>query len=51
MRTEISGISPLEQQASMESQGNIPEEGTITVRLEGIDEIPNIEVVTNDVKK
>ncbi|KAH8581769.1 uncharacterized protein ELE39_001899 [Cryptosporidium sp. chipmunk genotype I] len=51
MRTEISGISPLEQQASMELQGNIPEQGAITVRLEGIDEIPNIEVVTNSVNK
>ncbi|KAJ1608355.1 hypothetical protein OIY81_2671 [Cryptosporidium canis] len=50
MRTEISGVSPLEQQASMELQGNVPQEGSITVHLEGIDEIPNIEVVTNSVK-
>ncbi|KAF7457485.1 serine/threonine protein kinase [Cryptosporidium felis] len=50
MRYEISGISPLEQQANMELQGNTPEEGSITVHLEGINEIPNIEVVTSSVK-
>ncbi|KAH7648752.1 hypothetical protein FG379_002222 [Cryptosporidium bovis] len=50
MRKEISGISPLEQQASMELRGKIPEEGSITVHLEGINEIPNIEVVTNSIK-
>ncbi|KAH8740309.1 hypothetical protein FG386_001584 [Cryptosporidium ryanae] len=51
MRKEISGISPLEQQASMELRGKIPEEGSITVHLEGVNDIPNIEVVTNSVNK
>ncbi|OII75938.1 hypothetical protein cand_002690 [Cryptosporidium andersoni] len=49
MRSEISGISPLEQEARTALQGKMPGEGGISIHLEGMNEVPHIQVVSNSV--